>query len=165
MVARSMSAPRDSTLLETSAARLEVEVSIEASPEQTWGALVGATDAWWPRELRCVSSTSRMVLEPRAGGTLLEEDTDGGSLLWFQVIAVEPGRSLNLQGSLAPPYGGPADTFLLLRVEEHGAGSQVHLTYSLHGHLDPATLPGTRQDWMMLLEQGLKGYVEGAGRS
>jgi len=157
-----MDTPPAARILETSAAMVEMEVTIDAAPAAVWETLVGRPDAWWIQELRCVPGGSRVVMDARAGGSVVEENDDGESLLWFTVIHVDPGRALNLAGALAPPFGGPANTFLWIRLEEDGAATKVRMTNSLHGHLDGAMLPQVEDGWRMLLEQGLKPVVEGA---
>ena len=76
------------------------------------------------------------------------------------MIAVEPGTSLNLVGHLAPPFGGPATGFLMVRLEEHDGGTRVAMTHSMHGVVDDGTLAATEAGWRMLLDNGLKRFVE-----
>lgn len=81
------------------------------------------------------------------------------------MIAVEPGRSLNLAGSLAPAFGGPASTYVLIRLEEREGGTAVSTTNALHGHVDETMLPEIESGWTMLLQKGLEPVVEtGGGR-
>jgi len=146
-------------------ARIELETTIEAPIELVWRAVVEQPDDWWISDLRCVAGDSRVVLEARAGGSLLEHDGDGASLLWFTVLAVEPPRSINLAGALAPPFGGPCQTFLLLELEGRDGATAVRLTNSLHGRIDEAMLPEIEDGWRLLLEKGLKRLVETGQRA
>ncbi|MEM7203395.1 MAG: SRPBCC domain-containing protein [Planctomycetota bacterium] len=152
--------PNPALALKTSAARLELQVSINAPRERVWQLVIDRPNDWWVADLRCVAADSTVTLEPRAGGHLIEQGADGGSLLWFTVIAVEPQRSLNLAGSLAPPFGGPCQVFLHLQLEEHDGGTLVRLTNSLHGHIDDASLPQMAEGWHLLLTKGLKTAAE-----
>ena len=145
---------------EATTARFELEVTIAASREQVWDAVVKRPNEWWISELRIVPGDSEVILEPTAGGRMIERNDAGGSLLWFEVIAVEPQRSLNLQGALAPPFGGPSQAFLLIELEDADGATTVKMTNSLHGRIDEATLPSMRDGWRMLLENGLKAVVE-----
>ena len=147
-------------ILSAGAARFELEVSIEAPIDDVWQAVIQQPDAWWVSDMRCVSAGSTMHLEPRAGGTLVESDDAGASLLWFTVLAVEPGRSINFEGALAPPFGGPCSTYLLLELETRASLTVVKLTHSLHGHVDEAMLPEMESGWRLLFEGGLKPFVE-----
>ena len=152
-------------ILEASAARIELEVSIDASIDKVWQAIIEQPDAWWVSELRCVPGGSKVLLEPRAGGNLVEQNDSGGSLLWFTVIAVDPPRSINLAGAIAPPFGGPCQAFLLLELAAQDGVTVVKMTNSLHGHVDESTLPDIEGGWKLLLENGLKRLVETGQRA
>ncbi len=151
-------------ILEASAARIELEVPIEASIDKVWRAIIEQPDAWWVSELRCVPGGSKVTLDARAGGSLVEQNDSGGSLLWFTVIAVEPPRSINFAGAIAPPFGGPCQAFLLLELEERDGVTVVKMTNSLHGHVNEETLPQIEGGWRLLLEKGLKRVVENGQR-
>ena len=152
-------------ILEASAARIELEVSIEAPIDKVWRTVIDQPDAWWVSELRCVPGASKIVLDARAGGNLVEQNDSGASLLWFTVIAVEPPRSINLAGAIAPPFGGPCQAFLLLELEERDGITVVKMTNSLHGHVNEKTLPDIEGGWRLLLENGLKRVVETGQRA
>ena len=66
--------PTAARTLPASAARIELEVTVEAPAEKVWRAIVEEPDAWWVSELRCVPGGSRIVFEPRAGGAFVEEN-------------------------------------------------------------------------------------------
>ncbi len=152
-------------ILEARAARIELEVPIEAPIDRVWQAIVDQPDAWWVSELRCVPGASKIVLDARAGGSLIEQNDKGGSLLWFTVIAVDPPRSINFAGAIAPPFGGPCQAFLLLELEERDGTTLVKMTNSLHGHVNEETLPQIEGGWRLLLENGLKKVVETGQRA
>ena len=157
--------PTASQVLPSSAARLELEVTIDAPATEVWRALIERPDAWWIDELRCLAQPSRLELEPHAGGRLHETGEDGSELLWFTVIAVEPGRSLNLAGTIAPPFGGPCQTCLLIRLETGARGTLVRMTSSMHGHVEEPMLAEMEPGWRALLERGLKALIEDGRRA
>lgn len=145
---------------ETTSARFELEVTVQAPRERVWEALVRQPDGWWISELRVVPGDSELTLDPVAGGRMIERNADGASLLWFTVIAIEPPRSINLEGALAPPFGGPSQAFLLIELEERDGATVVKMTNSLHGHVEESMLPQMEGGWRMLLENGIKAFVE-----
>ena len=51
-------------ILDASAARIELEVAIEAPIGEVWKTIVEHPDAWWVSELRCVPGASKMVFDP-----------------------------------------------------------------------------------------------------
>ena len=146
--------------LDTSAALIQLEVTIDAPKAEVWEAVVSSPDEWWITELRCVPGNSTVTLEPRAGGGFIEENDAGGSLLWFSVIAIDPPNSINLAGAIAPPFGGPCNAYLYIELEEQGESTVVKMTNSLHGHVNEAALPSIEGGWKMLLVNGLKSFVE-----
>ena len=153
--------PTAATIQDARVARIELEIPVDAPVERVWATLLEEPDAWWVSDLRCVPGPSRVELEPQAGGHLVERGEEGGSLLWFTVTAVEPLRSLNLAGTLSPPFGGPCQTCLLIRLEADGEGTLMRMTYSMHGLVDEAQLPEMESGWRLLFEQGLKRVAEG----
>ena len=155
-----MTMTKGAMTMETMATRIELEVHIEAPAEKVWNAILHEPDAWWIRDLRVVPGSSKLAMEPRAGGHLIEENDSGSSLLWFTVIAVDAGRSLNLAGSIAPPWGGPSQAFLLIELEEADGATTVKMTNSMHGHVNEEMLPQIESGWQMLLDNGIKRYVE-----
>ncbi|MFT5052832.1 MAG: hypothetical protein ACI8QZ_004270 [Chlamydiales bacterium] len=149
-------------MLESRAAILELALTIEAPTEHVWKAMIEESDAWWDADLRCVAAASKLSLDPHAGGRLIEANADGGSLLWFTVVAVEAGVSLYLVGHVAPPFGGPYTTCLFLRLESLGSRTVLHITNSRFGVVDEAPLASVETGWLMLFWDGLKAHVERA---
>lgn len=101
-----------------------------------WARIVDDIDAWWPRDYR-VLPDSRIRLDARPGGSLLETGTGDDGLLWYTVQAVVTGQWMSLVGHIAPPWGGPA--LSLLRIElRTGAGGQaeIEIVDSLLGRVD-----------------------------
>ena len=122
--------------------------------------MVERPDAWWVADLRCVPGDSTVTLEPRAGGALIEANAAGASLLWFHVIAIDPPRSINFAGAIAPPFGGPCQAFLLVELEERDGATVVRVTNSMHGQIGADSLPDIESGWRMLFEDGLKRVAE-----
>ena len=147
---------------ETHAVTYELEVAIDAGVDEVWRALVERTDAWWLPDFHMVAAGSNVRLDARAGGGLVETDPEGGSLLWYTVQMVVPGRSLHLVGHLAADYGGPATTMLKLALEERDGGTVLSVQDSLVGRVSEDTAASLRAGWEQLFGEGLKAFVEGA---
>lgn len=151
---------KSAEIMNASAVRFELDVDIDAPVEAVWRTMIERPDEWWAADLRCVAG-SRVTLDARAGGQLVEvDDNDGESLLWFTVLSVQPQKSMNFGGALAPPWGGPCQTFLLVDLEAQGTGTKVRMTYSMHGHVDESSLPSMASGWRLLLDKGLKVAAE-----
>jgi len=148
------------TASDCSSARIELETLVAASPAKVWQTITERPNEWWVSDMRCVSADSTVTLDARAGGSLAETSPDGASLLWFTVISVEPGRSLNLSGMVAPPFGGPYQGCLLIQLEEVDGGTLVKFTNSMFGRIDEAALPHIDSGWRLLLDGGIKACAE-----
>src|SRR5439155_13898477 len=81
---------------------LEFEVPITATPARVWQALVAETGRWWPKDFFCLVNPRDFVIERRAGGRVYERSQGSAELLWFTVVSVDPGKSLELVGHLTP---------------------------------------------------------------
>lgn len=146
-------------MLEVRAGRIDFDIKIRAPRSRVWQALLEDVDAWWVADMRCVAN-SRVRLEARAGGSLVEEAPNGDSLLWFHVLARQHEESLNLAGSLAPPFGGPADVYLHLALADDAEGTRLSVCHSTHGHTSEESITQSEEGWRMIFEGGLKAHVE-----
>ena len=135
-----------------------MEIAIAAAPERVWKALVNETDAWWRKDFYACASTKAFRFEARVGGRVFEEGENGAGVLWYTVIAIDPPRSVDLSSQLAAKFGGPALCMLRLDLVPEGSGTVLKLSDSILG---PDTDPNCKRDgWRLLLEEGLKEYVE-----
>jgi hypothetical protein len=139
---------------------VDLEIPIRAARERVWAGLTREPGAWWPVEHRVLGAKSRLLLEVRPGGRLYEEDSSGGGLLWYTVLAVVPLDSLTLVGHLAPPWGGPATSLLRLELETRGAHTVLRVKDSIFGLVDAAFGASTHEGWRSILEAGLARHLE-----
>ena len=139
-----------------------IEIPIAAPPETVWRCLTEEIDAWWLPDFRLVGAGSRVTLDARAGGQLLEQLEGGGSLLWYTVAMCTPGRSLDLVGHLSPDYGGPATSMLKLELEAAGrdrGATLLKVRDALVGHLSPTLARTMRDGWTQLFTDGLAAHA------
>jgi hypothetical protein len=110
-----------------------------------WSRIVDDIDAWWPSDYRALPN-SRMQLDPRPGGALLERGAGSDGLLWYTVQAVVSGQWMSLVGHIAPPWGGPSLSLLRLELRtEAGGNGEIEIVDSLVGRVDgPAVEAGWR---------------------
>src|SRR5439155_19505489 len=106
---------------------------------------------WWRRGFWAMPETKGMRLEPVIGGRLYEWTDDGASLVWFTVIGLVPGRSLDLVGHLSPAFGGPAFAMLRLEVEPKGAICVVKVQESHVGNVSAESASSVKKGWTTLL--------------
>ncbi len=140
-------------------ARVELSVLIAAPRERVWKGLIEEIGEWWPQDFFTTPSP-RFTLEPRIGGYMFEDTGDGTGAIWFQVTGIRPPESLNLQGHIAPPYGGPATSLLTFTLEDRGDETLFKLSDSLFGVLPDKDQDCMDQGWRQIFEQNFKSYME-----
>lgn len=116
--------------------------------ETAWHRLVHEIDAWWPRDYRVLPG-SRMTLEARPGGALLETGAGDDGVLWYTVQAALAGQWLVLAGHIAPPWGGPALSLLRFDLRAHPSGdAEIEVLDSILGRADP---PAVEAGWRAII--------------
>jgi DNA-binding transcriptional ArsR family regulator len=138
-----------------------LEWPVEAPMQRVWKALFERPQSWWPAEHRAVGGDAVMSLEAKLGARLREETPDGGGLIWYQVIAIEPMRSVDLAGHLAARYGGPASSLLHIEIVpgESEGSSVLKLTDSVFGRIGPNLRASLTSGWQAILGEGLVAYA------
>ncbi len=139
--------------------RFELEVELDASPERAWTALTDDINAWWLPDYRAAGTDSVVRLEPKAGGSLVEEAGDGASLVWYTVQMVRPGKALYLVGHLAPDWGGPGTSMLKLALAPQGDGSVLRISDAIVGNVTEEQASGLESGWRKLFGEGLAAYL------
>jgi len=149
--------PTPATTAQVRVANVIAELTIDAPPERVWQAMVEEAPEWWLPEFYTMKG-ARFIIEPHVGGRAYEDAGDGNGLVWFNVIGVDPPRSLHLSGFLYPPYTGPAVTLVNITLEANDkGGTNFKLSDSLLGIFDEDELT---HGWPYLFDSGLKAYVE-----
>ena len=138
---------------------LELEIPLQATRERAWQALTEEVDRWWLADYRACGEGSRLSLDPRPGGLLLEAHEDGTQLAWYTVQMVQPGRALYLVGHTAPDWGGPVLSMLKLQLNERAGGCTLLLSDAMTGRIDEQVAEGTERGWRALFGDGLGGWL------
>ena len=139
---------------------VEHETTIDASMERTWRALVEETSRWWRAGFYALPTAVGMRIEPRIGGLMYEHADDGSVVVWAAVIAVQPGRSIELSGNLSASFGGPAHVLLHFDLTAKGKTTVVKVCESRIGNVSADAATETKKAWSLLLDGGLKPYAE-----
>ncbi len=139
-----------------------LEWPVAASVQRVWQALFQAPETWWPAAHRAAGQGAVMRFEARLGGRLREEDADGGGIVWYEVIALDPLRSVDLAGHLATRYGGPASSLLHIEIVpgERDGTSLLKLTDSVFGRIGPELRASLAGGWQAILGDGLVAHLE-----
>lgn len=147
-------------------AEVALDWTIEAPIQRVWRSLIDGVDSWWPSEHRAGEPGAVFHFEAELGGKVQEVNPGGGGVLWYTVIALASRRSIDLSGSLAARYGGPAISLLCIELtpaSTEGA-TILKLTDSVFGRVGPKLRSTLSSGWQAIIGVGFKNYAEVAKR-
>jgi uncharacterized protein YndB with AHSA1/START domain len=136
------------------------ELEIKADPATVWRAMVEETGQWWLKDYY-TREGAEFRIEAKLGGRMFEDQGSGNGLLWGNIIGVDPEKSLDIQGYLLQSFGGPALTYIAIRLEPGDGVTKFTLTNTIFGFPSPKSAESMDAGWLQLFEEGLKAYVEG----
>jgi len=150
-------------MVHDSSIKVDVDITIEAQPEQVFSALTTGVSMWWGNLYLEREDASDLVMEPKIGGRFYErwgrDNHDNKGSLLGTVIAIEKPKLLRLQG----PFGMTSVSSVgLVSIELHRLHDGTHLKFlfNAHGDFDEATKLRYGRGWHDLLGR-LKFFVEG----
>jgi len=145
---------------------------VPVDAKTAWNALVNDVGQWWPKDHTWWGDTTRLSIQPRAGGCFCE--IDGDRQAWHMTVTfVDPGTLLRMTGGLGPLQGMGLSGALEWRFEKVGEGTKITLWYRAGGYT-----PDDLRKFVPVVDQvqaqqlgGLADYLEtrakadgGAGR-
>lgn len=148
-----------STQTKLQSGHVEIEIRLAVSREKAWAALIDDIAEWWPRDFY-VTKAPKFILEPKVGGRAYEDTGNGTGALWFQITSILPPQQLDLQGHIAPPFGGPCTSLLSIRLEEDGENTIFRLSDHLFGVVPDTATTNIDEGWRQIFEKNFKEYVE-----
>jgi len=152
----------DNQAAATGVVDVALEWPVAASVQRVWQALFQHPETWWPAAHRAAGAGAVMTFERRLGGRLREESPDGSGIVWYEVIALDAQRSVDLAGHLATRYGGPASSLLHIEIAPGGSDgtSILKLTDSVFGRIGPDLRASLTSGWRAIIGEGLIAHVE-----
>ena len=135
------------------------QVTIQADANRVWHALVEETPRWWLRDFYS-RPNAQFRIEGHLGGRMFEDQGNGSGLIWGNVIGVDPGRSLDIRAYLTAEFGGPALSYMAIRLEQGEGQTVVTVTDTIFGFPSLGTVNSLEDGWGQLFRDGLKAYVE-----
>lgn len=142
-------------------AHYEFSLDMAASTSRVWRALTDQIGSWWLPSFHMLGESSVVELEPHAGGRLFERAEDR-ELLWYTVIAINPGKSIDFAGYCTAKYGGPATTMLSIEITSLSERlTRLQISDSLFGRVTDEFVRCLQDGWNELFTDGLKRFVEG----
>ena len=140
--------------------RIELEISINASIENTWHSLINDIGSWWRKDFYTSPKTKDFILEARPGGKMYEDYGNDEGLVWAEVIVLDSPNVLELKSHLSPAYGGPVFSFLRLALESSESGTTLKLSDVGVGKMSEAAMGQIKEGWKLLFDDGFKSFIE-----
>jgi DNA-binding transcriptional ArsR family regulator len=137
---------------------LALDVEIGGTPTEVFFALTQDPGGWWGHPF-VHSNAIGMTLDPRLGGMLLEQWSEGGAVVAV-VTGWQENRHLTLTGSFHHVAVGIA-TFDLAPTD---AGTLLNFNFRAVGVVDPDLAEAMPGGWKELLSNRLKALVESGTR-
>ena len=91
---------------------------------------------------------------------MFEDFGNGEGLVWANVIVIDKPNVLQMKGDLSADFGGPAISFVKIKLTEENGITTVQYGESLMGLVDQKTAYSLSSGWIKILTEGLKKYVE-----
>lgn len=142
-----------------------IEVAVNAPIARVWKGLVGETTKWWRRDFFTSATTKSFTIEPVVGGRAFEDYGNGGGALWFTVIAIDPPHLIELAGHLSPRFGGPLTSVTTFALREEGGRTIVEVSDAGFGWVKGDRDAAITEGWRLLVEDGLKAWIESGRRA
>ncbi len=106
-------------------------MTIQASPQKVYEALVGKVGSWWNPEHTFSNDSKNLSIDARAGGCFCEKLANGGSVEHMRVVFAWPGRILRMTGGLGPLQGSGIAGSMTWQLEAaKGAAGATSLEFS-----------------------------------
>jgi uncharacterized protein YndB with AHSA1/START domain len=140
-------------------------VTIAASPERTYQALVGDIPAWWDASHTFSGRAANLSIAATPGGCFCETLASGGSVVHAVVNHVDPGRLLRMIGALGPLQEHAVTGALTWEFVVASGGTTATLTYRVGGYFPGGLEKIAAPVDQVLSDQlrRLKAHVERAG--
>jgi len=110
---------------------LRYEGFVGKPPAAMWDALVD-WGGWWPDAHSYSGKAANLDLDAEPDGEL-EEEWDGGAVLYGSVLQAQPGKLLRLSANLGPLQALPVSGVLDIALRPEGNGTRVTMTYRVGG--------------------------------
>ena len=100
---------------------------VPLSPQEAFDLFMADLDYWWPKDRHAASKGSRLDVEARKNGDIVEVMPDGSRKIWGRIIGWEPGRYM----AFTWHPDGPEDeaTIVAVSFKPTPDGTQVDLTH------------------------------------
>jgi uncharacterized protein YndB with AHSA1/START domain len=151
------------TVIDASATGFQVQEKVEiAAPAAKVWASLSQFGAWWNPDHSWSGDSKNFTLEMKPGGRLFEAFPHNGGAVHMNVIFVDPGKTVILDGPLGPLMFSGTSGHLVWRLEEKAGKTTLAWVYYVGGYY-PGGLDKLAPDVDKVLAEQiwrLKAYVE-----
>ncbi len=105
-------------------------------------------DKWWDPEHTWSGKSENLYIQAYQGGCFGERWENGGSTRHLNVIYVDPGKMLRMEGGLGPLQQFPVNGIMTLELKKVSARTRVSLTYAVGGYI-----PGGASKFAAMVDQ------------
>lgn len=142
--------------------QVEIEVTIKAPRQRVWLALLHESPAWWRKDFFTSPKTTAFIIEPKVGGRAYEDYGDGNGAIWFTVNLLDAPNRLQWTGQMGGSFPGPAISIVEINLipSADGTATILKLRDQLIGKVNEKSVEDMTMGWKMLMDEGLRGYVE-----
>ncbi len=139
---------------------IELEVGIDAPPDQVFEAMTRNVAAWWGAPYLCnAERATDITLETRVGGRFYEAWGNDGGALWGIVTRLEPGVHLRIEGNIG--LQDPVTAVVDFKLEpREGGRTLVKMYHKAVGDMSEESAHDYHGGWQDLIGERLKGFVE-----
>jgi uncharacterized protein YndB with AHSA1/START domain len=113
-------------------------MTIQASPENVYEALVGKVGSWWNPEHTFSNDSKNLSIDARPGGCFCEKLGNGGGVEHMRVVFAWPGRMLRMTGGLGPLQGSGivgSMTWQLAAAKGAAGATSLEFSYGAGGYM------------------------------
>jgi uncharacterized protein YndB with AHSA1/START domain len=162
LVLTTLSASADVIERSPSGFTLQSVVTVAASPDRAFKALVDVA-SWWDREHTYSGDAKNLSISAQPGGCFCERLAGGGGVEHARVVNVAPGTLLRLDGALGPLQQLAVTGSLTWQLSANGNDSTtITMTYAVGGYAAAMEKLAPLVDQVMSRQVDLlEAYLEG----
>jgi len=134
--AASVTSVANAEVISAAAAGLEVRESahVAVPPARAFDEFAGHVGQWWSNAHTWSGSAKNLSIHASAGGCFCERLPHAGSVEHLRVVFVRPGSELSMSGGLGPLQSMGFFGVMHVAFTAQGNGTDVTLTYRVHGY-------------------------------
>jgi DNA-binding transcriptional ArsR family regulator/uncharacterized protein YndB with AHSA1/START domain len=136
--------------------QIEMDVTIQASPERVFQAITHDIASWWDET--CTYKRGKMILEPEVGKRFYEDCGNGEGSLFGIVTLIEQNKLLEIDGHMGMEQ--PVQGLVRYELISQGAATLLKFTHRASGKLRAGIQETYTQGWTDMIKRRLPEFIE-----